>query len=144
MVTPDPGSRSGRKCRHVKNNNKVEKEKKNSEVSENPHLISGNLKAEFLRFCSLPCLSALGFFFWLKIFPVCSSFFSFSFFSSNYIPVHVARVEKEPDEQVSAPSQKKSRRLSSRRVDVFGGIPLVCCHAANRQAGLRKPRERYP
>lgn len=69
-------------------------------------------------------------------------FFSFFFFSlsSNYIPEHVARGVKEPDEQVSAPCEQKSRR----RGDVFGGIPLVCCHAANRQAGLRKPRERYP
>lgn len=71
------------------------------------------------------------------------------FFSSNYIPVHVARGLKAPGEGAgragfNAEAEEKQRTLSSRRGDVFGGIPLVCCHAANRQAGLRKPRERYP
>lgn len=110
VVTPcegvaDPGSKSrsksGRKCQ-VKiiiwgRKKQKWKRKKKSFWKSTPHQWESG--SRILAVCSSPCLSALGLllFFWLKIFRVCSSFLFFVF-SSNYIPVHVARGLKAPCE----------------------------------------------
>lgn len=148
-LIPGSRSKSARRCGE-KSGRQIKLRRKNNKTfsRSTPHQRESG--SGILAVCSSASLSALGIFLVKNIPGMLKVFFLLRVARQTTSQYMLRRAggsrAEEPDRLISTLTQKKIKNKnneeSKRRC--FGGIPLVCCHAANRQAEPRKPRERYP